>query len=654
MFDTIKKAVGSLLIIHKRKDSTIQKFKEELAEATRKCELLANSIGDTIWDWDIANNKIVWSDGFRTMFGYEDFKDLHSYASWFDNIHPADREEVITGLKEVFDQEEPSWKSLYRFRCSSGIYKHTYSRGHILYEGGKPCRLIGAIQDIDQRMDALQEVEKLSLVASKTDNLVIITDAQERIEWVNEGLIKRTGYLKTELIGKTPNFLQGPETNQETLIQMRKNVSAGKSVTEELVNYTKTGQKIWLKININPVFDQNKNLVRLIYVATDITAHKDYENKITSIANDLSDLIENANAVIFGTDEHYQVNEWNACAAASIGYSKHEVIGKKLTNFLVDAEQSKNMDKLCEQVLKGAKLSLQQFQIVNRMGGHDTLLVSATPRKNSMGKIIGMLVVGQDITELTEYRNSLEEKVKERTEKLASALTKEKQLVELKNQFVAIASHEFRTPLSTINFTTNFLNEHFERLSPNEVKSKLEKIEKQVVHMTSLLDDVITAGRTELNKIPTNKSKVFLRVIVDKIVEDVLHASKNTHQIGLHFDTTINQIETDEKLLRNILINLLTNAIKFSPQYTKVNFAVKQVGKELSFEIADNGIGIPEEDYGQLFTAFSRGSNTKSIAGTGLGLTIVKKAVDVLGGNLILKSKINVGTTVTVVLPFTK
>ena len=652
MINTITHTVGNFLLIPKRKGAKIQKLCKELAEVRRKYELLVNAIDDTIWDWDITNNTIDWSDGLRIMFGYKDVNKLHSYASWFENIHPADKDDVIEELQQVFDQNKVSWKSLYRFRCSNGSYKHIYSRCQILYEGGTPCRLTGIIQDIDERIGAIQEVEKLSLVASKTDNLVIITDAQERIEWVNEGLIKRTGYSMAEVIGKTKDLFHGYETNQDTLRMMRKNILAGTSVTEELLNYTKDGEKIWLKINVNPVFDDSKKITRFISVATDITAEKRYETEITNIANELSDLIENANAIIFGTDELCQVNEWNASATKLIGYSKQEVLGRKLTHILVGIKQRENIEQLCQQVLDGTALSLHEFQIVNRTGGIGTLLVSATPRKNSMGKIIGLLVVGQDITELSEYRTSLETKVKERTEKLEAALKKENHLVELKNQFVAIASHEFRTPLSIINFATNFLGEHFEKLSITEVKSKLEKIEKQVVHMTSLLDDVIMAGRTELNKIPVNESKVDLLQVVNKIIEDVRQATKNKHQINLRFDNSIRQIETDEKLLRNILINLLTNAVKFSPHHQNVNLEISAVQGDLIFEIVDQGIGIPEEDFKRLFTAFNRGSNTKSIAGTGLGLTIVKKAVDLLNGKIEIQSKINEGTTVKVILPF--
>lgn len=257
-----------------------------------------------------------------------------------------------------------------------------------------------------------------------------------------------------------------------------------------------------------------------------------------------------------------------------------------------------------------------------------------------------LIIKAEEIT-----RNKLEALVKERTKELEEAIKKEKQLVDLKNQFVTIASHEFRTPLSTIRFAADYLHEYLERLDKDEIKSKLKKIEKQVVHMAALLEDVIMAGRTELNKIPVVKSSINLKSLIDKIHEEVLHSTKNTHRIELIYASENEIIQIDEKLLRNILINLLTNAIKFSPAKESVGFRIIEENGTLILEVSDKGIGISDEDMPKLFEAFQRGGNTASISGTGLGLSIVKKAVELLNGEIIIKSKLNEGTSIKVVLP---
>ncbi|MBX2970435.1 MAG: hybrid sensor histidine kinase/response regulator [Cyclobacteriaceae bacterium] len=248
-------------------------------------------------------------------------------------------------------------------------------------------------------------------------------------------------------------------------------------------------------------------------------------------------------------------------------------------------------------------------------------------------------------------RKKLEALVQERTRELEEAIKKEKLLVDLKNQFVAIASHEFRTPLSTIRFAAEYLHDYLEKIDEAEIRSKLKKIEKQVTHMTALLEDVIMAGRTDLKKILVVKSKIELRNLVDKIIEDVQNSTRNTHQIELNYNVNSKEIDTDEKLFRNIFINLLTNAIKYSPGKESVLLNIKEETGLLIITVTDQGIGISEEDQVKLFEAFQRGTNAASIAGTGLGLSIVKKAVELLKGSIRLQSGLNEGTTVEVRLP---
>lgn len=259
-----------------------------------------------------------------------------------------------------------------------------------------------------------------------------------------------------------------------------------------------------------------------------------------------------------------------------------------------------------------------------------------------------LLMLSEEIS-----RKKLEALVQERTRELEEAIKKEKHLVDLKNQFVAIASHEFRTPLSTIRFAAEYLHDYLEKIDHNEIRSKLKKIEKQVTHMTALLEDVIMAGRTDLKKILVVKSKIELRNLVDKIIEDVQNSTRNTHRIELHYSVSSKDIDTDEKLFRNIFINLLTNAIKYSPEKECIVLNIVEENGMLRITVTDQGIGISEEDQARLFEAFHRGSNAASISGTGLGLSIVKKAVELLKGSIRLQSRLNEGTIVEVLLPVT-
>jgi signal transduction histidine kinase len=168
--------------------------------------------------------------------------------------------------------------------------------------------------------------------------------------------------------------------------------------------------------------------------------------------------------------------------------------------------------------------------------------------------------------------------------------------------------------------------------------------------MMFLLDDVLTYGKSEAGKIQLITSHIDLKEFLEKIIEDVGHTTKNTHTIRLSLKSSTKTIETDEILLRNVLINLLTNAIKYSPGKEFVDLTVDKSTYTLNFIIQDSGIGIPVNEQDRIFEAFVRGRSVENIQGTGLGLSIVKKAVELLGGTIELESEVEQGTMVTVAI----
>jgi len=180
-------------------------------------------------------------------------------------------------------------------------------------------------------------------------------------------------------------------------------------------------------------------------------------------------------------------------------------------------------------------------------------------------QVIGLTLIGQDITELAEYRMILEMKIDERTRELRRALKKEKEVVEVKSRFVSIASHEFRLPLSSIQFQANLIRQTKEQISHHDLEKRLDSIEQQVLHMNVLLDDVLTYGKSDAEKFPLVLSNIVITEFLSKIIEEVSNfCKKSAHAIITEYSLMPVVITTDERLLRSILINLLTNAITFS------------------------------------------------------------------------------------------
>ncbi len=333
------------------------------------------------------------------------------------------------------------------------------------------------------------------------------------------------------------------------------------------------------------------------------------------------------------------------------GYTVEEVIGKT-PRILQGPKTNKNELSRIREALK--KQETIEVEIVNYKKSGEEYWVNFTivPVGDKDGTLTHFVAIQRDVTARRRQeemaREKLERQVKERTRELNDALRKEKELVELKSKFVAMASHEFRTPLATINFATNYLKDYSERLQPMDLKRKLESIEKQVKHMTFLLDDLLTLGKSESGRTKPVAKRIDIHEFFTKIVEEVVYSAKTGHNIMYTFDSPVREVEIDEKLLRNVFINLLTNAIKFSPETSEVSLAVRTVGDQLRISIKDQGLGIPSHEHDKIFDPFHRGSNAGAIQGTGLGLSIVKKAVELLEGELEFTSEVGKGSEFTV------
>lgn len=441
-----------------------------------------------------------------------------------------------------------------------------------------------------------------------------------------------------------------PDERKAMFRQMLDRVEHGEPVSYEIHLREDGIEAAWFNVSISQVISSDGKFMGYCIEARNISDQKEFEGAITAIARELSNLIEHANVPIFGTDQNGTINEWNRVVFELTGYSRIEMIGREWIKTLLEEEYHEVVKVILNDALQGTPVSNFELPLLTRKNRKLILLLSIAPRRDVDNNIIGVIIVGQNITELIEYKQNLERMVYDRTRELNEALQKEKDLVEMKSKFVSIASHEFRTPLSSISLASGFIKKYKERISPDEIDKRLENIEKQVGHMTHLLDDVLLIGKTEAGKMQVHLSEVNLVSTLERLKAEVEQTKGNTHSIELQvYGEGI--LRMDEKLIRTIVINLLTNAIKFSPEADMVELTVTHEAKKLTIQVKDYGIGIPERDIKNLFEPFYRGSNANDIEGTGLGLSIIKKAVDLLRGYIDVKSIVGKGTEITIVIP---
>jgi signal transduction histidine kinase len=274
----------------------------------------------------------------------------------------------------------------------------------------------------------------------------------------------------------------------------------------------------------------------------------------------------------------------------------------------------------------------------NRQGETFTMLVSADIIE--IDRVPHLLTVGLDITQR-----------KRAEEEMLRTLAREKELSQLKSNFVSMVSHEFRTPLGIIQSSAELLREYHDKMQPAEREEQLESIARNTRRMAGMMEGVLVLSRLDAGKLDFHPAALDLNLFCRRVVDEVLSATNRRCLIELTVNSIPSEAQADEQLLGHIFTNLLSNAVKYSEPGATVRFSVERDRQDVVCVIRDRGIGIPVEDQQQLFKAFNRGSNVGTRPGTGLGLLLVKRCAELHGGRVKVESKVGEGTTVMVRLP---
>jgi len=293
-------------------------------------------------------------------------------------------------------------------------------------------------------------------------------------------------------------------------------------------------------------------------------------------------------------------------------------------------------------------------------------VVDITQRKEAERRLVEQKEKLEIVTEDIRHLNlELENKVEERTmilkealqeletsqRNLNEALDKEKELNEIKSRFVSMASHEFRTPLSTVLSSASLIGKYVQAEEQDKRDRHIKRIKDSVKHLNDLLEDFLSLGKLEEGKIQTKAEPFDVHEFLEETAEEIKAIIKQGQQLHLECEGDC-MFVTDKRLLKNILINLLSNAVKFSGEGSSIWMKATRIpGDKLLVSVKDEGMGISNDDQQHMFTSFYRGKNVVNIQGTGLGLHIVKRYTDLIHGSVSLQSRLGEGTTITVELP---
>ncbi len=400
----------------------------------------------------------------------------------------------------------------------------------------------------------------------------------------------------------------------------------------------------------------------------------------------MTSLFENATEGIILTNKDGKIVLVNPAAEKIFNYKASELIGKPVEVLIPERYQHKHVGlrnefyKHPQNRVMGqgrdlharkkdgsdipVEVSLSHYQRDNELFVIG-FIIDITFRKQIEENMVRQQKELEKVTsDIRKLNMGLEAKVEERTvilkealmkleqsqEELSEALDKERELSEIKSRFVSMASHEFRTPLSTVLSSASLLAKYTAADEQEKRNKHINRIKESVKHLNDILEDFLSLGKLDEGKVMSHYGEFNLKELIYDTTEEMKGLLKKGQEfIYEHAGNTT--AYSDKKLLKNILINLITNAIKFSDEGSPilVNSTVQNGTAEIS--ISDKGIGIAPADQEHLFSSFFRGKNAINIQGTGLGLHIVKRYLDLLGGNIDLQSKLNEGTKISFIIP---
>lgn len=445
-----------------------------------------------------------------------------------------------------------------------------------------------------------------------------------------------------EAIGKTDFAFYPPALAETFHLQEEVIFTTGQPLLRhEMPLVREDGTILWLAVTKVPLRNPKGEIVGLAGFSYDITARKQSEEALRASEARYRLLADNITDMVCRLNPSIECMYVSPSSAAILGYAPAEMIGQSGLAFVHPVDLPLAQQALLEAQEQNEATASIRLRLRHKQGHYVWLELS------------GRAIIAPESKELLEFVVSARDvtQQKQAEDALQAALQKAQEVNELKSRFLSMASHEFRTPLTSILLMAETLRVYRHKLTSEQIEQRLGTICKQVEHLKTIIEDVleltcIQARRVEFHPLVIDLD-AFCRTVVDELQPQAEDAPRLLYQC----DSAIPLIKLDKRLMRQVITNLVTNAVKYAPGTTAVLLRLAYTGTDLVLQVTDSGIGIPDTDLPHLFQPFHRASNVGAIPGTGLGLVIMKEAVELHGGTVVVTSAVGKGTTFTVSLP---
>ncbi|MHA4894234.1 PAS domain S-box protein [Pedobacter sp. PWIIR3] len=499
-------------------------------------------------------------------------------------------------------------------------------------------------RDITESKRVENELMRLSFVASKVNNAVVINDANNHVTWVNDAFEKITGFTLEDLKGKRlGDLIVGPKTDLELLAKARGWIKENRSFTVDLLAYRKDKQPIWLSIYNTVVLNDEGEVDMEVEIIIDITDKKNAEEEVQL----LSMVASQTNTGVNISDKNGNTTWINNSLEKLTGYSLSEIQGEKLGNVIANSDGQRELLSASRSKARNNESYVIEVEATTKDGRSVWLNVANTPVVDAKGKVVRQIDLITDITQRKQVEREL-------VESKEQAL----QLSEAKEMFLSVMSHEIRTPLNAVIGMTHLLLENDPKISQID---DLNILKFSAENLLNIINDIldftkIETGHMQLEAIPTD-----IKALATDIISSLqVSAAKKGNILTLVTKDLPQTVMGDKTRLYQVIMNLLGNAIKFTG-HGEVKLSInltsqneKQV--ELFFQVIDNGIGIPDDKLSYIFETFTQAKAdiSRKYGGTGLGLAITKKLLKLYDSDILVESVEGKGTTFSFAIFFDK
>jgi len=620
---------------------------EALRHSEQRLRRIVKATNDAVWEWDLVGKTLWWSEGIYTLFGYALAEITPDFTWWEDRLHPQDRARVIAKFQTTLARGEHMWADEYRFRKADGSYACVVDRGYAEFDPeGTPLRVFGGMTDVTARTRA---EESLRVYAEIVRNMPVglyvyhLEDLNDdrtlRLIAANPAAAQFTGAAVESLGGKTldENF---PGLRAQGIPQRYAEVvRAGRAVELEDVAYGdgRVGHGVF-SVKAFPLPNQCMGVA-----FENITARKQAEEALRVSEERYRTIIENIEDGYYEVDLAGNFVVLNDSLCRAMGYAKEELLGANFRR-VIDQDSSQTIYRLFNGVYKsGRPAKSLEWDVIRKGGGRRSFEGSISLIRDASGQSVGFRGIIRDITE-----RKLVERALQRAKDAAEAADR------AKSEFLATMSHELRTPLGIILGYTDLLLEGTFGQFREAQAEPLRRIDRSARELHDLITAVLDLGRLEAGRLPLSRRETE----VAGLLQDLQAETRRLHEqarltVVWDVEPALPTLYTDPGKLKVVLKNLIGNAMKFTREGS-ITVAARRHRDGVELSVADTGIGIPQAELGVIFEPFHQVESAarRQAGGTGLGLHIVKRLLEVLGGTVTVQSELGRGSTFRVWMPY--